>query len=81
MLEGNGKDKGGKGQRQCRAWTGPGEGSRVPLKGREEPKWAAEGDTFGEEETVSTTLLVEHAGLLGSLSSKEASVAWAEREA
>lgn len=46
----------------------------------EEPKRAAEGDTFGEEETVSTALLVEHAGLLGSLSSKEASVAWAEGE-
>lgn len=46
----------------------------------EEPKRAAEGDTLGEEETVSTALLVEHAGLLGSLSSKEASVAWAEGE-
>lgn len=52
----------------------------MPLKGREEPKWAAEGDTFGAEETVSTALLVEHAGLLGSLSSKEASVAWEEGE-
>ena len=40
----------------------------------------SEGRIFQEEETVSTALLVEHAGLLGSLSSKEASVAWAEGE-
>lgn len=37
--------------------NGLGEGSYVPLKEREEPKWTAEGNTFGEEGTVNTILL------------------------